>query len=160
MSVAVFLHLLGAAVWVGGLVFLGIAAGVARATIPERERIEFFRLMGRRFLAVAGVAALLLAITGAILVDDRFGGFGDLDTGSGGGLVIAKTIVFAAVVALAIFHSFVLGPRMRRLRAQALDGGAEAQRALRRAGAAGGVVQVAMLAGTLAVLALAADLVS
>ena len=40
------IHLIAAAVWVGGLVILGVAAGVARATIPERERIEFFRRPG------------------------------------------------------------------------------------------------------------------
>ena len=58
-------HLIAAAVWAGGLVFLAVAAGVARATIPEGERVEFFRRLGRRFLVVSLAAAALLAATGA-----------------------------------------------------------------------------------------------
>jgi putative copper export protein len=159
VTLVVFLHLLGAAIWVGGLVFLGLAAGVARTAIPEAERIEFFRTLGRRFALLAAGAALLLAITGVALVDDRFGGIGDLGQ-PGGGLVVAKTAIFAAVVALAGLHFLWLGPRTGRLRRRALAGDAGAGAELRRARPAGAAVQVAMLAGTLAVLYLAADLVS
>ncbi len=159
MTLLVFGHLLGAAVWVGGLVFLGVAAGVARRTIPDAERVEFFRLIGRRFLVLSGVAAALLLGTGIGLVDDRFGGFDDLGSGYKGGDVIAKTIIFAAVLTLAVVHAFVLGPRMRRLREAALAGRPD-EAALRRAAIVGGIAQLAMLVATLVILYLAADLVS
>jgi putative copper export protein len=159
MTLLVFGHLLGASIWVGGLVFLGVAAGVARRTIPDAERVEFFRLIGRRFLIVSGAAALLLAGTGIGLVNDRFGGFDQLGDTYKGGDVIAKTVIFAGVVVLALVHSFVLGPRLRRLREGALSGRAD-EAALRRAAVAGGLTQLAMLAGTVVVLYLAADLVT
>ena len=59
MDVAVrSLHLIAAAVWAGGLVLLGVAAAVARRTVPEAELIE-----------VSGiVSALILLQTLAILV--------------------------------------------------------------------------------------------
>ncbi len=159
MTLLVFGHLLGAAVWVGGLFFLGIAAGVARRTIPDAERVEFFRLIGRRFLMVSGVAALLLLGTGIGLVHDRFGGFSDLGDAYQGNDVIAKTVIFAGVVILALVHSFVLGPRLRRLREAALAGHPD-ETALRRAAIIGGITQLVMLVATLVILYLAADLVT
>ncbi len=159
MTLLVFGHLLGAAVWVGGLVFLGVAAGVARRTIPDAERVEFFRLIGRRFLVLSGVAAALLLGTGIGLVHDRFGGFGNLGSADKGGDVIAKTVIFVAVVILALVHSFVLGPRMRRLRQAALDGSPD-EAALRRAAMIGGLMQATILVATLVILYLAADLVA
>ena len=159
-SFVIFLHLLAAAVWTGGLVFLGIAAGVARATIPERERIEFFRRLGRRFGVVAIVSTVVFAFTGLDLVNDRFGGLGDLSGAPDGDLVIAKTVVFACVIALAAIHSLVLGPRIGRRRRRALEGDAAAMLDVRRLSSISGVTSALMLAGTLAVLVLAADLVS
>ena len=159
MTLLVFGHLVGAAVWVGGLVFLGIAAGVARRTIPDVERVEFFRAMGQRFLIVSGAAALLLLGTGIGLVHDRFGGFDHIGSAYKGGDVIAKTIIFAAVIILALVHSFVLGPRMRRLRQARLDGHPD-EGALRRAALVGGLMQATMLVATLVILYLASDLVA
>jgi putative copper export protein len=159
LSVAVFLHLLAACVWVGGLVFLGLAVAVARGTLGERDRIDLVRALGRRFLLIGGVAALLLAVTGVVLVDDRFGGFNELGDADGG-LVIGKTVIFACVVALAAVHSFGLGPRMRRIR-ERIDAGDETARVeLGRLAPLAGAVQGLILLGTLVVLGLAAALVS
>jgi copper resistance protein D len=159
VTLLVFGHVIGAAVWTGGLVFLGVAARVARATIPDAERPEFFRVLGRRFLVLSAVAAGLLATTGVGLVNRRFGGFGDLNGATGGGDVIAKTAIFAAVVVMAAVHSFVLGPRMRRLRIAAEKGTGD-ESALRRAAAVSGLIQAGMLLATLVILYLAADLVT
>jgi uncharacterized membrane protein len=65
------LHLIAATVWAGGLVVLGIAAGVARRTVPEREGVGFFRALGRRFAILAMAATALLAATGADLASDE-----------------------------------------------------------------------------------------
>jgi putative copper export protein len=156
------LHLIAAAVWAGGLVFLGIAAGVARATIPERERIEFFRRLGRRFLVVVLAAAVLLAGTGADMANDRLASWGALTDTEWGRLILAKTILFATALLLAVVHGRALGPRIRRLREALLASpGDEALGArLRRISAASGIVQVVILAETLAILVLAADLIA
>lgn len=156
------LHLIAAAVWAGGLVFLAVAAGVAKATVPERERIEFFRRLGRRFLVLALAAAVVLAATGADLATDRLASWGALTDTHSGRLILAKTILFATAVLLALVHALVLGPRTRRLRQALLaspgDPALEAQ--LRRTAAVSGIVQVVILGETLAILVLAADLIS
>jgi putative copper export protein len=156
------IHLIAAAVWAGGLVFLGVAAGVARATIPERERVEFFRRLGRRFLVVALIAALLLALTGIDMAVDRLPSWSSLTDAELGRLILAKTILFATALALTMVHSFVLGPRMRHCREALLasPGDQAAEASLRRTGAVSGIIQVVILAETAAILVLAADLVA
>jgi putative copper resistance protein D len=163
MDVAVrALHLIAAAVWAGGLVFLGVAAGVARATIPEGERIEFFRRLGRRFLVVAFAAAAVLAATGVDMASDHLASWSALADTGWGRLITAKTTLFATALVLASIHGFVLGPRIRRLREVRLTdpGDPAPESELRRIGAISGVIQVVILAETVAILVLAADLVA
>src|SRR5262249_38227781 len=144
------------------LVFLGVAAAVARATIPEPDRIEFFRSIGRRFLLLALVAAVILGATGLDMANDRLPSWSALTDTDSGRLILAKTILFATALALALVHSLVLGPRTRRTRQALLasPGDPALQTRLRRTAALSGIVQVVILVETLAILVLAADLVT
>jgi len=156
------LHLISAAVWTGGLVFLGIAAAVARATIPPGERIAFFRALGRRFAIVALVAAAGIAATGIDMAAERLASWGALFETDYGRILFAKAVLFALALVEAAVHSLVLGPRLGRLREAVLetpdDAALEAQ--LRRTAAISGIVSALMLLQTAAILVLAADLVS
>jgi putative copper export protein len=156
------LHLIGAAVWTGGLVFLGVAATVARRTVPPGERVAFFRALGRRFALVAAVSAAAIAATGIDMADDRLASWGALfDTGYGR-ILFAKIVLFALALVEAAIHSFLLGPRTGRLREALLatPGDAVLQARLRRTAAISGIVSALMLLQTVAILVLAADLVS
>ena len=156
------LHLIGAAVWTGGLVFLGVAAAVARRTIPAGERIAFFRILGRRFAVVAAVSAAAIAATGIDMAIDRLASWSALVDTSYGRILMAKIVLFALVLAEAAVHSLVLGPRLGRLRAALLDAPSDTllQARVRRTAAVSGVVSALMLAQTIAILVLAADLVT
>jgi hypothetical protein len=67
-----------------------------------------------------------------------------------------------AVIVLTVFHSFVQGPALSRLREQALDHPDDAELAatIRRKSARAGVVSALNLVTTLAVLVLAARLIT
>jgi len=144
------LHLIAAAVFVGGVVFLGIAATAARGTVSPRERIALFRAIGRRFLVLAGVALALLIATGADMAAD----------GAYGERLRQKLGVVAIAVALIAFHSFIQGPALSRLRERALDRPDDAALAgeIRRKSAQAGIVQLLILISTLAILVMAARL--
>ncbi len=156
------IHLIAAAVWAGGLVFLGVAAAVARRTIPEGDRIAFFRMLGRRFAFAAAAAAVLLAATGADMASDRLASWSALVNTSYGRILFAKIVLFALALTEAGVHSLVLGPRIGALREALLasPGDAALQARLRRTAAVSGVLSVLMLLQTIAILVLAADLVS
>jgi copper transport protein len=163
MDVAIrSLHLIGAAVWAGGLVFLGVAAMVARRTIPPAERIAFFRMLGRRFALLAGASALLIAATGFDLASDRLASWSALVDTSYGRILLAKILLFALALAEAAYHGAVLGPRIGRLREALLatPDDPELQARLRRTTILSGIVSVLMLAQTAAILVLAADLIA
>jgi putative copper export protein len=156
------LHLIGAAVWAGGMVMLALAVGAARRTVAEPQRIELFRALGRRFLVAGGAAMLVLIATGTDMAADRLGAWSDLtDTGYGERL-LAKLGVVALVIGLTLFHSLVQGPALSRLRAQALErpGDADLERLVRRKAARAGLVSALNLLATIAVLVLAARLVT
>jgi len=144
------LHLIAAAVYVGGVVFLGITASAARNTVSPRERIALFRVIGRRFLLLAGGALAILIGTGAMMASE--GDYGDR--------LNQKLGVVAIAVALTYYHSFIQGPALSRLRERALDRPDDAALAaeIRRRSAQAGVVQLLILVSTLAILVMAARL--
>jgi copper resistance protein D len=156
------LHLIAAAVFAGGMVFLGLAVGAARRTLDDRERIALFRQLGRRFLVAGGIALVVLIATGTDMAADRLASFGDLfDTGYGKRLA-EKLALVVAVIVLTAFHSLVQGPPLSRLREQALERPEDAALAatIRRKSARAGLVSALNLLATLAILVLAARLVT
>jgi len=144
------LHLIAAAVFVGGVVFLGVAATAARSTVSPRERVALFRAIGRRFLILAGIALAVLIATGADMAAD----------GSYGERLRQKLGVVGIAVALIAFHSFVQGPRLSALRERALDHPEDEvlKAEIRRKSAQAGVIQLLILISTLAILVMAARL--
>jgi putative copper resistance protein D len=104
------LHLLAAAVWVGGtvtLVFIGVP--VIR-TLEGAERQRAMRMLGRRWRPLGWSALGVLGVTGLALAalerDDADAGFDAVLT--------AKVAVVGALVVTAYIHDFVLGPRLQK----------------------------------------------
>jgi putative copper resistance protein D len=156
------LHLIAAAVWAGGMVFLGLAVGAARRTLADRERIALFRQLGRRFLVVGGIAMLVLIATGTDMASDRLASFGDLFDTDYGKRLAEKLALVIVVIGLTAFHSLVQGPALSRLREQALERPADAElaAAIRRKAARAGIVSMLNLLATLTILVLAARLLT
>jgi putative copper export protein len=155
------LHLIGAAVWAGGLVFLALAVAAARRTLADADRVAFFRALGRRFAIVGGVALLMLIATGSEMTSDR-DAWGTLGEGTYGKTLLAKLILVGVVIVLTLVHSLIQGPALSRLRAQALERTDDEalQRRIRTKAAQAGVVSLLTLLATLAILVLAARLVT
>jgi putative copper export protein len=156
------LHLIGAAVWAGGMVMLALAVGAARNTVAEPQRIELFRALGRRFLLAGGIAMLVLIATGTDMAADRLDAWSDLTDTDYGERLLAKLGVVAIVIGLTLFHSLMQGPALSRLRAQALErpGDEALEGLIRRKAARAGLVSALNLLATITVLVLAARLVT
>jgi hypothetical protein len=107
-AAAVVVVFLGAAIWVGGYVTVTVVSRVASRTLSADQRVAFFRLFGRVYGGVTGVAFAGVILGGAVLLRDR---------------PWDATLVAAAVVAIAIVVATVVGVRqaraMTRLRAAA-----------------------------------------
>ena len=141
---------------------LGLSVGAARRTLSESERVALFRALGRRFAIAGGIAMVVLIATGTDMAADRLGSWSDLtDTGYGERL-LDKLVLVAVVIALTLFHSLVQGPAVSRLRAQALERPDDPELAalIRKKAARSGIVSGVNLLATLAILVLAARLVT
>ena len=149
-----FGHLLGVAVWIGGMVFLGaVAVPVARASGgPEASR-KLITTVARRFAPFAGAAWLLILATGMGLIHHRGLTLGDLSATDYGQKLLAKLVILLAIGVLALVHGLWQGPSVRR----AEEAGDAA--AARRWKITGGVIDALMLIGSLVALWIAASLI-
>ncbi|MGH2843286.1 MAG: hypothetical protein ACRDKL_06820 [Solirubrobacteraceae bacterium] len=101
----VFGALLGAGVWLGGMVTIVVVAQVARGQLERPALVGFFQALGRRYLPIGGAAlALALAAGGGLLSARRWDG----------------TALAAVLTAAALVTTLVIGVaqarRMTRLR--------------------------------------------
>jgi putative copper export protein len=115
--ISVFIHILSATVWVGGMFFL-ILVLIPVLRKPELQGFfpAVFYQAGVRFRLVGWVSLILLIITGTINLACRGYGFSDLLTGrifdgSFGRVLLQKLIIVGLVLLISIVHDFWIGPR-------------------------------------------------
>ncbi|MCC6222101.1 MAG: CopD family protein [Thermoleophilia bacterium] len=110
----VAVHVLAAAVWVGGTVALVATAVPVLRRFPREQRADGMRWLGRRWRPLGWGALLLLAASGCWLAFGYWNaGDPDFIFGSGEGrLVLAKLALLLSLVVSAAVHDFVLGPRL------------------------------------------------
>ena len=108
-------HILSAAIWVGGTVFLVAVAVPFARTFPPERRTEIASAIGRRFRPLAWTALGGLVASGlytmqrlALFSSDR------LTDSSYGRTLLVKLVLVALLIVLAVVHDFVLGPRAER----------------------------------------------
>lgn len=116
-----WLHIVAAAVWVGGIVFLGaVAQPVLKELIPDPvERSKFAGKIGRRFNAVGWTSIVLLVLTGLYNLVRISGGIGNMPqvlfSFNYGRILNAKLALVVGMIVITAHHTFISGPRVRRL---------------------------------------------
>lgn len=94
MRVLVFLHLIGAALWLGGLVTLGAVALSGLRVLPPESFRRFIRHAGWAFAGLSAVAWALIAGSGLAMAVAL----------GWPALVVAKAVLGGAVVVAAALH--------------------------------------------------------
>ena len=121
-------HLLSSMVWVGGTVALVFVGVPAIRNLEGEQRAIAMRTLGRRWRPL-GWSSMGIAIVSGLWLTDLHGGFGsgaystDFDR-----TLMLKSVLVVLLVAGALFHDYVLGPRLQR----ELRGGDAAAPATRR----------------------------
>lgn len=100
MSFLLWLHLVAASVWLGGLVMLGAAVLVALRTLEREQFRAFARSAGRAFAVLAVAAWLVIGVSGLALAS-RHGW---------SRLLVDKTGLAVAIVVFTVAHT-LLGMR-------------------------------------------------
>lgn len=110
---SVYLHILAAATWVGGIIFL---VAVIVPALRRAPNSDLLRQTVLRFRTVGWVAFAVLLLTGLYNLHVRGIGWAELTdpayraTSSGKALLI-KLACFAIVIVLQGIHDFSIGPR-------------------------------------------------
>ncbi len=106
-------HLLAAAVWVGGTVALVAVAVPYARSLGGEERAAALYQLGRRWRPLGWGALAVLVVTGLLSAyeHDALGREALLHTDTGEFLILKGALV-AALIVFAALHDFVLAPRL------------------------------------------------
>ncbi len=157
---SVWLHILAAAVWMGGMVFLALVLVPLTRRLQDRKMATWLiHQTGVRFRWIGWGCLGLLVATGVWNLSFRGFGWSDLWSGklfqgSFGHLLALKLFLVAWILALGALHDFWIGPRATAL-GRENPGGVQAGRLRRQASWLGRL----LLLLSLAVLVLAIRLV-
>ena len=109
-----FLHLLGASVWIGGLVHLAVGLPVLLKVLPAGERGAALSRMVPRFSTLAMLAVGGLVVTGMYSAWAQVTDLQALATPYGSAL-LAKIALMVPLLALAAFNLIRVSPRLGKL---------------------------------------------
>ncbi|GLU35350.1 CopD family protein [Trinickia caryophylli] len=126
MNVALFLHLAGVVVWVGGMVFAQFCLRPSLADVSPQLRLPLVEAVFGRFLDWVGVAVLAIVFSGGFLL---------VVFGGGQAPWPLQLMATLGVVMMMVFGHlrFAVFPRIRRaVQAQRWPDGAQAVDVMRR----------------------------
>lgn len=104
-AIITWIHLVSAAVWVGGSLFIGavLAPLLKKMSMPLEERIQMMVQVGRRFNKIAVPSLIILIITGLYNSQQVFTNPDSLLATSYGSFLVVKIIlVIALIIAFAV----------------------------------------------------------
>ena len=146
----VFLHVLSAVVWLGGMIAFAILAPILRDVGDDEQRQRLFHRLGERFRVVGWVCIVLLVVTGVGQLHVR--GWWGMDVwgsslfwGSPTGRALgAKLALVTFMLVVQALHDFWLGPKAGRVEVGTPEARALRKRAalLARLNAVAGLVLV------------------
>jgi putative copper export protein len=114
-SVLIFLHVLGIAFWVGGILVYVLVLSPALTKISPTERQKLATAFQKRFGLLTWVAIAVVFVTGTILSHDAAAAVeGSFFASAYGKTLIAKVIVAFVMVLNGAYLGLVLARRMRR----------------------------------------------
>ena len=110
----VWLHLLAAISWIGGIIFLSVVLVPVLKSEPfASQKALLFRTIAMRFRAVVWGAIAVLLFTGPLLLQQRKIPIADP---SGWPMVlVAKLGLVAILLPLTLTHDLIIGPRVGRI---------------------------------------------
>lgn len=114
--VSVYLHIICASLWVGGMLFLVLVLLPAIKNHPERRAL--LGNVGIKFRFVGWIALVLLLLTGLYNMHYRGVAYSQLLQGSYNQLFFIKLCLFTVVIIISAIHDFYIGPRSIKLMAE------------------------------------------
>ena len=126
IAVALFLHLLGVAVWIGGMIFAHFCLRPALEDLSPQLRLPLWESVYGRFFNWVGVAVIVILLSGGFLMMQFGGAQATWQVHVMAGIGVLMMLIFGHI-------RFALFPRVRRaVQAQRWPDGARAVGTVRR----------------------------
>ncbi len=118
--VSVWIHILAASIWLGGMAFLVLVLVPWLRRTPGAPAGTLLSETGRRFRSVGWVCFALLLVTGSFNLSMRGVTLASLSSAvfwatPFGRILLTKLVAFSLVLGVSAIHDFVLGPRATAL---------------------------------------------
>lgn len=133
---AVYLHILAAVAWVGGMLFFSLVlVPLLRRPDSAANSTELVHVVGRRFRTIGWACIVVLILSGTLLLGLRAQGVAAIFSAalwasSFGSVLAIKISVVITVVVMSAVHDFWVGPRATQL--SRVDRNAADARSMRR----------------------------
>jgi putative copper resistance protein D len=115
-TIVLWIHILAAISWVGGMIFVAFIVGpYVRSAFPPAERIPLMAAVGKRFSYLGWSAIFTLVCTGIYNAVRFLRSWDALLNTNFGHILLVKMALVAVMIGLSIAHDFFLGPRQRDL---------------------------------------------
>jgi putative copper resistance protein D len=111
-TLLVVIHVMAALIWVGGVVFIGLALLPATRGLEPEKRLQMVSGAARRFRNIGWLALAVLIVTGLGMIHS-WGFFAE--AGSGGlrnRLLLLKISLVVVMLICSALHDWFLGPRV------------------------------------------------
>jgi len=108
-------HLVCEAAWIGGLFYISVVLVPALAELAERQHARVLALGLPQFSAIAIICAVALAATGSLNTTIHLDSIQQFLTTAYGRILAVKIEFFLFIVAISVYHAFVLRPRLALL---------------------------------------------
>jgi uncharacterized membrane protein len=120
LKLALFLHVVAAIFWIGGMLFLTLVVAPFLKTIPDpKDRSKIYQFVGKKYRFWGWVAIILLLVTGPVIMALLYGiGPGEIHTVIFNGTPLGhalgiKLLLVALIVISSLTHDFFFGPKAR-----------------------------------------------
>lgn len=114
MLALVWIHLLAAVVWIGGMVFLSVVlVPVLKRDGGFAQHAALFRTAAYRFRTLVWGAMAILVATGSVMAAGR--AIPLTDPSQWPSIFVAKIGLVALLFTLTLLHDLAVGPRVRRI---------------------------------------------
>lgn len=118
-AVFVWLHLLSAVVWVGGIFFIIFVAMPSSRLSLGPEAGKLMGAVSKRFTPLANYSILVLAVTGVALILKGYFSGAVFTEGNRSLILSAKVVLGFGMIAVHFYRGLFLGPRIVRTEAPA-----------------------------------------
>lgn len=120
LKLALFLHIISAIFWVGGMLFLVLVIAPYLKTLSDpMDKSKIFQVVGKQFRFWGWVAIITLLVTGPVILYLIYGipvqmAFSPVVHTTGFGKALGFKLALVILIVLsAFFHDFWIGPRAR-----------------------------------------------